>query len=123
MLITSQRIEYLLVLAVLKILLLPQSTLAQNTIIRSQKTFNQSEKVYLPQQAATVKVDLSNYVVGQDNQDNLNLEQLPERIKVEQIKIVGNSVFTTAELKSLLNLESREIISKNDLIKIIKQLN
>jgi len=107
MLITRQRIEYLLVLAVLKILLLPQSTLAQNTIIRSQKTFNQSEKVYLPQQAATVKVDLSNYVVGQDNQDNLNLEQLPERIKVEQIKIVGNSVFTTAELKSLLNLESR----------------
>ena len=118
--ITSQRIPYFLVLALVKILLFPHSTLAQGASTLKQKVFDTETEIYLPQKSDRLKVDLSSYTV---NSDEFNLEQLPARIQVNRLKIIGNSVFSPAELAALVNLKQKQTISKSDLRQIIQHIN
>ena len=118
--ITSQRIPYFLVLALVKILLFPRSTLAQSASTLKQKVFDTETEIYLPQQSDRLKIDLSSYTV---NSGEFNLEQLPESIQVNQLKIIGNSVFSPAELAALVNSGQKQTISKSDLRPIIQRIN
>ena len=120
MLITNQRISCCLVLAIFKTLLLSSNTLAQTSQTIKQKSFDLNQENYLIQQSDRLKINLSDYA---PNANNLNLDNLPDSIQAEQIKITGNSVFSSSELLALIKERDKQIVSKNDLRQIIQQIN
>ena len=119
MLLSSCKIKYCLLLTLLKIILIPQSTVAQSLSPSIEKDLEpEIEELYLPPESGRLKLDLSSY----DNDVSLRLEELPENIDPRRIKIIGNTVIDTAELKALINLDGKTI-SKDDLQLIIKKIN
>ncbi|MEM9510426.1 MAG: ShlB/FhaC/HecB family hemolysin secretion/activation protein [Cyanobacteria bacterium P01_E01_bin.35] len=120
MLITNQRIQYCIVLAILKTLLLSNNTLAQTSQTIKQKVFDLDQEIYLSPKSDRLEIDLLNYA---PNSNNFNFDNLPDSFQVPQIKVVGNSVFSTAELLALVGLDAKQTLSKSDLRQIIQQLN
>ncbi|MEM7760924.1 MAG: POTRA domain-containing protein, partial [Cyanobacteria bacterium P01_A01_bin.40] len=120
MLITNQRIQYCIVLAILKTLLLSNNTLAQTSQTIKQKVVDLDQEIYLSPKSDRLEIDLLNYA---PNSNNFNFDNLPDSIQVPQIKVIGNSVFSTAELLALVGLDTKQTLSKSDLRQIIQQLN
>ena len=117
----NKSIQYFLCFALIKILL-SSSTLAQTTTpTLNQKVFaSEEEETYLPQVSGTLKLDLSNYP---DDADNFNLDRLPKNIKVEQVKVIGNTVFSAVEIAALIDLEPKQAASLSSLLQIIQRIN
>ena len=119
MLLSSCKIKYCLLLTLLKIILISQSTVAQSLSPSIEKDLEpEIEELYLPPESGRLKLDLSSY----DRDIPLVLEELPENIDPRRITIIGNTVIDTAELKALINLDGKTI-SKDDLQLIIKKIN
>ena len=119
MLLSGCKIKYCLLLTLLKIILIPQSIVAQ-TISPSTRTDLEPEieELYLPPESARLKLDLPSY----DRDIPLELKELPENIDPQRIKIIGNTVIDTAELEALINSD-RSTISQDDLRLIIEKIN
>lgn len=120
MLITSQRIQHCLILALFETLLLSHTSLAQTSQTIRQKVFDFDEEISPLPKTDRLVIDLSNYP---PNPQQLDLINLPASIPGEQIKIVGNGVLSTTELLALTNFNPEQTIGKSRLRQIIHQIN
>ena len=113
-------IKYILFLALLKVILVPNNTVAQTLSSPTKEFFTTEEEgLYLPAESGRLKLDLSNSTFGSEY---LKLDRLPENIDTKKIKIVGNTVLTGAELEALINIE-QSTISKDNLRLLIERIN
>lgn len=107
-------------LALLKVILVPNNTVAQTLSSPTKEFFTtEGEGLYLPAESGRLKLDLSNSTF---NSEYLKLDRLPGNIDTKKIKIVGNTVLTGAELEALINLE-QSTISKDNLRLLIERIN
>ncbi|MEL7409809.1 MAG: POTRA domain-containing protein, partial [Cyanobacteria bacterium J06558_2] len=118
MLITSQRIQLGLFIAVLQTLLLSHASLAQTSQTIRQKFLDLDEAIFLPPESTRLEVEPTTYP---PNPQELNLDQLPQSIQVKEITIVGNEILSETELA--ISQEPQQVRSKKDLRQIIRQIN
>ena len=120
MLLSNRKTKYFVLLVILKAILIPKSAVAQTLSPVTQTNLEpEIKELYLPPESGRLKLDLSSY----DTDTYLGLEQLPENIDPQKIKIVGNTVIGTAELEALIGTDRQGTISKNELRAIIKKIN
>ena len=119
MFLAKGKVYFFLLLALFEILLIPKISLAQ-TLSTARVLEEEVEELFLPPESGRLKLDLPD---GLYDFKYFELNRLPENINTSQIKIVGNSVFSTAELEALINLEQRETISKDNLRSILEKIN
>lgn len=121
MYLANHKIKYFLLLASFQAVLIPKISLAQILLSPTDNVLEtETEELYRPLESGRLKLDLSNESF---NSKYLRLSQLPENINVRQIKIIGNTVFSTEKLADLINLEQKTIISQDDLRLIIDRIN
>lgn len=125
MLIANQKIKYFLLLASSEILLLPNNANAQRIDTYGQTNLQLEEnQLYLPEELLRLKFNISEYLPN--NRSTFRyfpLNKLPERINFEQIKVIGNTIFSTTELQSIVNLEKNQTVDKRTLRKFIQRIN
>lgn len=115
------KIKYFLLLALLKIILLPDSAIAQiPTINESKEKVFEEERLYLPLASGRLKLDLRDDIY---DLNYLNLDRLPASIELKQIKVIGNTVISTSELQALIDSQAKETISLGTLRQIIQRIN
>ena len=120
MLLSNRKTKYFVLLVLLKAVLIPKNAVAQVLSPGTQTDLEpEIKELYLPPKSGRLKLDLSSY----DTDIYLGLEQLPEEIDPQKIKIIGNTVIGTAELEALINANRRETISKNELRAIVEKIN
>ena len=121
MFLANHKIKCFLLLAILKIILIPKISWSQTLSTPTGKLLvTEVEDLFLPSESGKLKLDLSNEYF---DSKYWRLAQIPENINIRQIKIVGNTVFSTAELEALIGAEQKTTISKDNLRSIIEKIN
>lgn len=115
MFIVNNRTKYWLFLLQSSLFLLPTSLVAQ-TLPQTPKILPEIEP-YLPQPEVKLKLSPSISI------PQPSLTEIPELINISKIEIIGSTVFTQEELRSLLEPFQNRPISKTELLEVINSLN